>query len=187
MPHVLTIACPSCQSEARFEFATIVTIRLRRDIPYFQKSRDFEYVKLRSHGGYTNVAVYFHGLGRRALDVISDLPSGYSPEKWKHSQYLLRSHGSDLGSAVCQNCDCRRKHGLEWPRDAHFQISYRSSVLWAFDRRHALEILDFIKSEKRAPSKYEFSRSMRKLPAHFLSNKARGTVSKRLEELLRQT
>ncbi len=187
MPHVLAVTCPGCTAEARFEFAEMVEIRLRQDVPYFQNSRDFEYLKVRSYGGgFANAAVYFHGLSRRALDVISDLPEGYNPAKWRHSRYLFRSHGSDMGAVICRNCDWRRKHVLSWPKDAYFQISYKSSVLWAFDREHALEILTFIGSEARTPSTFKFARSLQKLPAHFVSSKARVTVTNRLEALLRK-
>lgn len=185
MPHTVAVACPHCASEAMFEFAEAAAIQLRKDLPYFAKSRDFELVKVRTFGGgFINAAVYYHGLDCRALELISDLPEGYSQENWKHPPYLYRSHGSDIGTLTCKSCALRRKHELDWPNDAFFQISYRNSVLWAFDRGHAVEVLAFVESTDRAPSNHRFARSLRKIPTHFLASKARATVAKRLKKRL---
>jgi len=43
MPHVLDIRCPACGRQATFEFAEIVKIAEKKDVPFFQNHRLFEY------------------------------------------------------------------------------------------------------------------------------------------------
>lgn len=46
MPHKVDIKCPSCGSRALFEFAEIVKISLKKDVPFFENSA--RYVNLRN-------------------------------------------------------------------------------------------------------------------------------------------
>ena len=44
MPHRVSVACLACGSEATFEFAELVRIKRKRDVPFFQKSKLFDHV-----------------------------------------------------------------------------------------------------------------------------------------------
>ena len=98
MPHRLCVKCPECGSAARFEFAEVVRIQLAKDIAYFRESDAFDYRFFEDPSGRRwHGAIYHHGLAGETLASIKDLPEGYAPENWDHSQYLNRSLGGDLG------------------------------------------------------------------------------------------
>lgn len=179
--HVVAIACPGCGKEAFFEFAEYVKIQLRKDIAYFQNSKFFEHRKVNNSDGQgVNLAVYFHKLHGHGFPAIDDLPAGYTMSDWAHYDHLYRSFKYNAGTVFCIPCGLRRKHELFWPNEAYFQIDYKGHVLWAFDRRCAAELLDFIQSKGRDRSKYNHSTFLLKLPPHFLARNARDTVAKRL-------
>ena len=185
MPHCLAVVCPDCGSEARFEFAEVVRIKLRKDVGYFEQSKDFEVARTTDYGGgYCNVAIYFHGLKQSGLSALQDLPEGYEPKDWEHSQYLLRSTAQDLGAIVCTSCGMRRKHVLNWPGDAYFKIDHKQGVLWAFDREHASELLRYVRSADRDRGNFRYRASLMKVPTRFLTAKARDSVAKALDRIL---
>jgi hypothetical protein len=185
MPHVLDVGCPDCGGHAKFEFAEAARIHLSKDLAYFRNSKEFDYFKVQEPaGGFCHIALYFHRLGRRDLAVIDDLPEGYSPEDWQHSQYLMRSHDAGTGAVSCAACGLKGKHDLDWPNDALFQIEYRGSVLWAFNRESACELLAFIESEDRTRNNFTYSNFLMKVPTVFLARKAREAVVKRLTKVL---
>ncbi len=185
MPHSVSINCPACGSLADFEFAEVVRIKLAADVPFFEKNDIFEYQLFESsNSSRWHGAVFYHGLRGSASATIRDLPEGYSPENWNHSPYLYRNHGLDIGSAICCACGYRKKHQLDWPADAFFQIQYRREVLWAFDTESALELLDFIASKDRSREDSKWKAFLRHIPSHFLKKEARETVIKKLRRLL---
>lgn len=185
MPHGVDVACPACAKPAVFEFAEVVRIALRRDVPFFQAHPLFEYRLCQdSCGNKWHAAFFFHGLHVRDTGALRDLPEGYSPSDWDHSKHLVRSHGTDWGAAFCANCGLRRRHQLAWPKDARFQVDHRNTVLWAFNRESALELRDFIASDHRDRSKYRWEAFLRHIPKEFLARGARKDVVERLDRLL---
>lgn len=130
------------------------------------------------------MAVYFHGLTQKDSNSRIKLPIGYSIDQWDHSKYSTRSQNLDIGTIVCAHCGIRKKHQLSWPEDAYFQISHKQQVLWAFNRDSALDLLDYIESERRDRNLYQYSGFLMKIPKHFLSKKTRDTVIKRIKLLL---
>ena len=179
MPHVLAVACPNCRKEAKFEFAEGRWIKTNEDLAYFRRSRDFEVSRVWCNG-WKNIAVYHHGLDVRSLDAIEDLPEGYSPQMWRHSKYLSRSLRGDQGVIRCMSCGYLRKHVLDWPENAYFQIEHRGDVLWAFDRETAVVLRDYIASNMRSRRGQRYSGFLRKVPKQFLSAKARPVLGKKL-------
>ena len=185
MPYVLDVRCPDCGGHAKFEFAESADIHLRKDITYFQNSKDFEYVREQSSSGQTqHTALYFHRLGRRELSAIGDLPQGYSAGDWEHSKYLRMASFCHTGAILCAKCGLNCKHELDWPGDAFFQIEYRNNVLWAFDRDIASELLEYIASQDRDRHRFRHHLFLMKIPSVFLSKKARETVVKKLAAVL---
>lgn len=184
MPHRVSIRCPNCGCLAEYEFAEVVRIKLTADVEYFQRNDAFEYQQFEdSNGSRWHGAVFYHGLRGSTLSVIRDLPEGYSPEDWGHNGYLLRNHGLDIGSVTCHSCGCRKKHSLNWPDEAYFQIDYKGKVLWAFDRESATVLLDHIRSGIRQRDR-KWKAFLLHVPSHFLKWKARDEVSSKLVKLL---
>ena len=189
MPDVVAVRCSLCQSHAPFEFATCVRIKLRKDIPYFQNSKYFEYVAPSdplSDG--KNMAVHFHGLEGNALARIQDLPDGYEASDWTRpfGQTGLRyPRFYDHGTLVCGACGARRRHNLSWPNDAWFVVSHRDHVLWSFNRAMTVELRDYIASTERSRRGSKFAGALARVPTEFLDAKAREPVTRKLEALLK--
>lgn len=188
LPHVLALTCPDCAKEAFFEFPSCVKIRLRKDIPYFEKSKYFEYHKAPERDGKSvNLAFYFHKLHGHSFPEITDLPDGYEMSDWARSSFLYREHGKDEGTLFCIACGLRRKHQLSWPQEAYFQITYKGKVLWAYDRRCAAELLDYIASKDRERADYQYRAFLLTVPSFFQTKAARDEVVKRLSASLGST
>ena len=188
MPHVVSVRCPSCAAHARFEFAEVARISRKSDVPFFQKSRLFDYQLFegRWHGQAWHGAIFYAGLHGTGTRVLRNLPEGYAPSDWDHSRYLVRGHGTDRGALVCHACGLRRRHVLQWPAEAWFQIEYRRQVLWAFDRSSAIALLDHIRSaDRRKRRQGPWSSMLLHVPGAFLEASARELIVKRLERVLR--
>lgn len=186
MPHTVSVECPDCQSEANFEFAECVKIKLRADIDYFKKSQFFEVVKIQNSGGqFHNFAFYYHKRKQTKLPELVDLPDNYDIKDWAHSHYLYRSHGFDIGVLVCTKCQAQRKHNLKWPDDAYFKIQYKGQTLWAFDKSSGVELLNYIQSTDRNRANFLHRSFLMKVPTFFLNKKARPEISKKLSQILK--
>jgi hypothetical protein len=75
MPHVLEVRCPDCRSPAIFEFAEVVRIRRKGEIPLFQKHRLLEYGILdgRAAAGRWHGAIFYAGLHARGTSALRGL------------------------------------------------------------------------------------------------------------------
>ena len=105
--------CPSCDEYAVFEFAEIVKISLKKDVPFFEESVLFEYQMFKDSCGHKwHGAIYYANLHGGSTEAIRNLPEGYKPENWNHSKYLYRNHGSDLGAVSCRKCHMRKPLSL---------------------------------------------------------------------------
>jgi hypothetical protein len=185
MPHRVAVVCPSCRACAEFEFAEVCRIQLREDLPYFQNSDVLEYQRFQdTTGHFWNGAVYYAGLHGDPKLALHNLPAGYEPMQWAHSEYLYRNHGLDLGSIHCARCRLRAKHDLRWPDEAYFAISYRSKVLWAFDRDSATELLKYLEATHRNSANFRWRSFLLHVPTLFKTAKARQAVCKELRRLL---
>ena len=186
MPHRLAITCPDCKAEAAFEFAEYVRIKTKADLKWFEASDTFDCLKVRnSDGQFVHVAAYYHKLKSNSMPSVEDLPPGYDISNWNLRKYRFSSsHGRD-GTIVCERCGIRRKHTLNWPEEAFFQIDYKGNVLWAFDRQSTAELIDYIGSSHRKADQYSYWPFLMKIPSIFLSSHARQTVIARLKACLR--
>lgn len=188
MPHTLDVRCTSCGAKAFFEFAEVVRIREKKNVPFFQDNDQFDYrLCTDSCGQHWHAAIYNAGLHGRTVASIRELPEGYSKSDWEHSNYLYRSAGPTLGSILCGNCHLRSRHELRWPEDAYYQINYKSDVLWAFNDESASELRDFIASTDRKRHGYRWESFLMKVPTKFLRHEARNTIVKRLDRLFPPT
>ena len=184
MPHKVDVRCEHCGELAVFEFAEVVKIEKKKDVPFFQQSKLFEYALLSDSCGHRwHGAFFFQGL-HRGINSISELPDGYSTEDWQHSKYSSRSHGYDLGSLSCNSCNTNKIHALEWPQEAFFSIEYKGQVLWAYNRESAMELYNFISAAERKELKSKWGGFLLHIPTIFKTKKAREPVAKKLRRLL---
>jgi hypothetical protein len=184
MPHKVDVRCSNCRGLAIFEFAEVVKINLKKDVPFFQDSTLFEYHLLSDSCGHKwHGAFFFSGL-HGSVQSITKLPDGYSPENWNHSKYLTRSYGFDLGSVSCQTCCTNQMHALDWPNEAYYSIEYKNSQLWAFNRESANDLYSFIIGSERKVSDFTWRGFLLHIPTVFKTKKAREPVAKKLNKLL---
>ncbi|WP_051303188.1 hypothetical protein [Psychromonas aquimarina] len=185
MPHKVDISCPSCGGHAVFEFAEVVKITLKKDVQFFEQSELFDYYMFKDSCGHKrHGAVYYANLHGGSTSAISDLPEGYQSENWKHSKYLIRSHGTDLGAFCCAHCQARERYILQWPDDAYYSINYKGETLWAFNRESSIDLRDYIASKLRKTENYKWANFLLHVPAVFKKQNARDKVVKQINRLL---
>jgi len=200
MPPIMTpfatIKCPSCGGAAKFAFATYQVID-KESQDYFRKSKDFEIFRGQySHGSYYRAALYYPGIGN-SLENIKDLPEAYEANMWRHPYWhvTLPRELENTGSIRCSGCLTQKKHKLQWPDEAYFQVSYKGKILWAFDRKYALKLLTYIESKERKKRIVGYSGKpwntiisqdwfLRHIPEHFQSAKARPEIVRKLKFIL---
>lgn len=183
MPAVLDVRCPRCGGPARYDHAGIACIKRRENVDFFRRSRDFSTARVDTAGGKAHVAVLWHGLNRRDAHTMPPLPGDETLDSWLRDRHT--GPHPDAGVITCPGCGLRRKHRLDWPQDAWFQIAYRGHVLWAFTRDHGLELLDYVRAQNRCRGRYRYRAFLMKVPTLFLTARARGDVAKKLEALLK--
>jgi len=185
MPHKVDIKCPACAEHSVFEFAEVVKIALKKDVPFFEKSDLFEYYLFKDSCGHKwHGAAYYANLHGGSTAAIRDLPEGYAPENWNHSKYLTRNHGLDLGAFSCTHCQARKPYILQWPLDAFYFISYKGEVLWAFNRESAVELRDYIASNERKTELFKWSKFLLHIPTVFKKQNARDNIVKLINRVL---
>ena len=189
---LVTIRCSKCALLAEFEFANVLQIKRKLDILYFEKSKHFDVINREGWSKYKlyHHAVHYPSISPR-LENIIDLPINCKADKWQQgASYpnIISKHFA--GTIRCNNCKSISKHQLKWPDEAFFQIMYKGKNLWAYDRKTAVKLLNYIKSIDRRKrlihnSSYIIQDSfLRKIPEHFQTSKARGEIVKKLEKLL---
>ena len=191
MTYVLDIKCPDCDNFAKFSFAPYVRVKTNRDRDYFEKSSDFKVIEWRGRGArFHRYALYYPRVSN-ALENTSDLPDGYTSESWKPVAYryvgtkkAVFASIDDEGVLTCKSCPTMRRYKLNWPEDAHFQISYKGQRLWAYNREFAVSLLDYLESGIRASTNAR--PFLNSVPAVFQSSKARPWVVRDLKKKLRQ-
>jgi hypothetical protein len=103
------------------------------------------------------------------------------------SDQYLRCGGARKGSGYplmqygivqCGSCQISQNKELDWPDDAFWKWEVRGKVLWAWDRKHAEYIREYIASKDR-PSRY--NPVIRYIPSHFLSAKNRESALKAMK------
>ena len=162
--NLLNVRCPRCGGQATF----------RKPFAFF--NQPVAGTPTRRWGGWHVLERYPHLLPWQA-------PKGSS------SQYLTTGVGDSQGYPLMQRgvIECGAGcepvvHVLTWPEDAWWQWSIRGRMLWAWDREHAGQILDYVRATDRPPrSTYG---PLGSLPSHFLSAKVREAVVKAISRTL---
>jgi len=173
----LHVVCPDCSACARFEYAWQVHIKTRKDQEKFKALKAFEVQTYPDGCGHTRHCALVYG----KLNMVEQhLPEGYALSDFVpvHRYYL---GGGDLrwrGQITCSACGLQCRDILTWPADAYFKIDYKGETLWAYNRRWAGMLRNFIEDGESHASIF------RKIPAHFRNAKARDEVIKRLDKIL---
>ena len=187
-PEFISVICPKCEKYATFKKSVGVANIEKADRKYFENSKHFDTFYTKHYGRYQYEVWYDAGLSN-PLDNIHDLPEGYSAGVFKRSKYLRPLPNFSRGVISCNNCTLRRRTNIDWPKQAYFKLDYRNNILWAYDRKMALAILEYLKD----PSRKKVSQSIRNktsynwlnnLPTVFQTKKATPHVIKKLEKLL---
>lgn len=119
--------------------------------------------------------------------VIERFPSQITWKPPAGSDQFLRGGGEASnggyplltnGLVQCTHCHINKKHRLNWPMDAYWQWEVRGELLWAWDRRHAHSILEYIRKTTR-PTRS--SPGLKYIPSNFLTAKVRDIVVRKIE------
>jgi hypothetical protein len=169
MPEDCSISCPRCGSKAKFAspFGYISNVKPK-------ELDSCNHLPLVEWSGGT---------------AIVRFPDTFA---WKdeHNPYTQcgtfnRQHHI-WGVVNCPHCGCRRKHNLNWPADAYYQLSCRNAFIWGWTRRHFVAIRNFVESEDRNPRKHCYAGlRLSKLPKEILLIKNRSVIVKEIDKFLR--
>jgi hypothetical protein len=189
----LLVRCPDTGRGADFIVSSAVQIHPNHQ-SYFQTSKSFLVSESRRVPGAL-LAHYFHGLSA-PLDSLTDLPRAYTAAAWarRPGRYPLNG-GRVHGTLYSPGGKPPRRHVVNWPEDAWFQLGYKGHTLWAYNRASALELYDYLASSERnksvevqpasggPPSTVEHP-FLKKIPSVFLTAKARPDIVRKLRRLL---
>ena len=91
----------------------------------------------------------------------------------------------NYGLVKCRECCFVGKHKLDWPEDACYRWNIRGTLLWAWSREHAWQLLKFIGGVDRNPQKAAgWMIQMQQLPKQVLTAKVRPLVVKAISQTL---
>jgi hypothetical protein len=167
----LAITCPRCGAEAKFLPATIKELS-RSKIQPIKKAGAVEVFEL-SHENWNGsfhapfFGVFYHGMGHSS-------PEGWeAPKRW----------ATDVGTLRCSSCGLCRRHHLDFPASAYFQLDFDGHFLFLYNRDHVSGLIDLLEAKipRGLPWCGWFNNT---LPEQFKSAKARKVLPGRLRKLL---
>ena len=191
VPNSLAVRCPECGEEAEFDFAAVARIERLSDVLHFENHQQLLYSKFSDRRRHSwHGAVFFPGLKGRDWTSIRNLPEGYAAELWNPANQPARLldlilQNPSSGCVHCQYCQIARRHDLKWPKEAWYQIGCGNDVLWAWHRKCAEGLRDFIASKDRDPHKHDWYLFLLHIPEVFLQAKTRAEVLKKLDRILK--
>ena len=179
-PDLAVVRCSRCQSKAEFRRAfTFIDSSNHGDerLSWWQP-------KLWANATATNWE------GRESWVVGEPTPQWrgwiiiqHDPGLWEWKQPANGGYsGDDQGIMSCVKCGGRRRHQLSWPGDAYYQFALPMGTLWAWNRDTAVDLMAYIDSQDRDPSRYPNSfLFLRHIPKEFLVARHRKTITKLME------
>lgn len=159
VPSRLTIKCPRCRSEARYQEAFTFLRREERSEDY-PPGRVFEW---------------------RGARVVSNFPDLFqfdvSRKSYRHQE---------IGGCSCLSCGFNGKHTLQWPGDAFFACLVRGQLLWALNREHCVAVRDYLAADDRDEflRQSPHAVALRHIPGHFLLARNRDDAVTQLNRVL---
>ncbi len=136
-PDEIDIRCPKCGDPARFRFGLAGVVESKAERAAVEAHPAYELGTIVERGNNRRTVVIYH----EWLDVGERLPfNGTSL-----ARYVFREF-ADRGACLCGSCRFRDRHQLRWPDDALFSCEVRGETLWAWTRKHAVVLRDYIAS-----------------------------------------
>jgi hypothetical protein len=94
---------------------------------------------------------------------------------WEHGRGK-----EDWGVIACPACGLRRKHQLDWPKEAFYKAELSVGLLWAYSRDHLLQIRHYVAGDGVRRGKFDMNR----VPKEFILVRNRARVLKAIDEIL---
>jgi hypothetical protein len=90
-----------------------------------------------------------------------------------------------IGVIQCPHCALFKSHTLDCPNDAFYKWEKSGIFLWAFSRKHALVLREYIASKLRKEDDYpSYTDFLRQLPKEVLIAKHRAMILRMLDKTL---
>jgi hypothetical protein len=160
----ITVRCPKCKGEADF-FEPFEAVR-------DESAQEFSQLpKART---------------KRGDQFIVKFPRIF-PWNCREHQHVSCSRKGYWGVVSCRECPCRRKHNLNWPKDAFYRVEVVGDVLWGYNREHFAGVREFIAAKDRNPSNNPGFWAHARIPSIFLQAGRRTAIVRAIDNFLKQT
>ncbi|WP_299042599.1 hypothetical protein [uncultured Tateyamaria sp.] len=177
VPNGAAIPCPNCGAEARF-LAADVRRPLKRAIAQGWTPGKNEGLFNFARTGRVDVSRHrphtfqYRGLGHRQVSEDYDI---WGP---------CLDGAINIGTSVCSTCHTPQKIEINWPDDAHYQLSFLGKRLWFEDRDHVIGYLTLLSRPQTRLPRYQYWFD-RVLPTVFKTARARKTLVPKVKKMLR--
>ena len=94
---------------------------------------------------------------------------------WEHGRGK-----ENWGVIACPACGLRRKHLLDWPKEAFYQAESSIGLLWAYSREHLVQIQRYVAGDRARRGTFDMNR----VPKEFILVRNRERVLKAIERML---
>jgi hypothetical protein len=155
----LAVRCPACDGQAIFTSPYDYLTGVDAD----QSAADPRSKGVRYSSGF-------------AIERFPDI----FPWRDPNNPYLARLSREIWGVLSCCECVYRRKHLLDWPTDAYYQIDFPFGTLWAYTRAHLVQIRKMLADEWQGPQ----PRALYRVPKESLIKRNRSKALRGVEKLL---
>ncbi|MFN8528965.1 MAG: hypothetical protein U0670_10165 [Anaerolineae bacterium] len=134
---------------------------------------------VRSPEGYDPAHVHPFG----STYVVERFPSMIA---WVVGTRSYSSYGR--GVASCEDCRATYVVDLVLPEHLYYRWMIRGKLLYAYNRDHAVDLLDYVESTDRDLKKYGYQAALwlKRTPKEFLSAKVRDEVVKKIRKSLKE-
>jgi hypothetical protein len=86
---------------------------------------------------------------------------------------------ANWGVIACPACGLRRKHPLDWPKEAFYRAEVSAALLWAYSREHLIQIQDYVAGDRTRRGGFDMNR----VPREFLQVRNRARVLKAIDRM----
>jgi len=192
LPSRLAISCPRCRCEAGLQFPYLncwwaeVDRRFAENLPLRPFTlMSVEEMQQRVASGELHGVIEWDGIHT----VLARFPQIF-PLDWQPPTYQLNT---GWGMCICALCGYFQRYEVRWPEDGYYTFkmhedahgTFRENVVWAYTRRHAIALHDYLASEGRDARAYPpYEDFLQHIPKVFLRAKNRNIIVRRLDQLL---
>jgi DNA-directed RNA polymerase subunit RPC12/RpoP len=98
-----------------------------------------------------------------------------NPWEWEHGR-----EKANWGVIACPRCGLRRKHLLDWPKEAFYRAESAAGLLWAYSREHLVQIRHYVAGDRTRRGQFDMNR----VPKEFIQVRNRARVLKAIDRML---